>query len=251
MNKKFEIGRFIGYGRGNAVPFSSYNEENLRYVFDTKQNNQFLHGDGKLTGNAYVNCPLQSNGSWNIINEENFKKYLPKLYLSLYCKEEVKTKAFEKNRYVGNIVNGAVEAFHGGRNGSYVFDIVNKDELFFVYANGTKTKISGYTYDYITTHPKWEFIGERAFKKWLPKVYMERYGNNVTKPKAIAIRVGALYYNNSTSRVERVISVQDKVMVWTSVKKANCVPYPKAAFRIATKDEVNDYLGNFNYVILK
>lgn len=57
------------------------------------------------------------------------------------------------------------------------------------------------------------------------------------------IRKSGLYVNTTTNQVERVLTVQDGVLVWSSHHKQEAKAYPKSAFRLATQLEVNSYLG--------
>jgi len=68
-----------------------------------------------------------------------------------------------------------------------------------------------------------------------------------TKTKSMAssftISKGKLYFNVTTKQVERVLTVQDGSLIWTSRHKQEAKPYSKSTFRIATTVEVDSYLA--------
>lgn len=69
---------------------------------------------------------------------------------------------------------------------------------------------------------------------------------NIQNPMALTIKKGSVYFNTTSNQVERVITVIDGSLVWTSRHKQEAKPYPRHAFRIANQVEVQNYLAEAN-----
>jgi len=105
---------------------------------------------------------------------------------------------------------------------------------------------------------EWDFCIKDGYWKYFTSLQFEelvaKHKSN-TKPmtqviplapnriKPTSIKKGSLYFNTTTQLVERVITIQDTSLIWSSNHKWEAKAYPKTAFRIATKDEVDDYLA--------
>ncbi len=67
--------------------------------------------------------------------------------------------------------------------------------------------------------------------------------NNPVRSKPLSIKKGSVYFNTTTHQVERVITIQDTSLIWSSSHKQRASSYPRSAFRKATELEVKAYLG--------
>ena len=90
----------------------------------------------------------------------------------------------------------------------------------------------------------WKYISDSKMKALFPKVSFV----TITKAKPmsvkpLALKKGSLYFNTTTSQVERVIAVVDGSLIWASRHKQEAKAFPRSAFRLANQVEVDNYFN--------
>lgn len=126
-----------------------------------------------------------------------------------------------------------------GGHGRYVFDLRGNCGKF-LNEDGS-SEPHKYSLEYINAYVlrgDWQFISDAKMKEIFPNAFPKI--EIATKP--LKIKKGALYFNTSTSQIERAITVVDYSLVWVSHHKGEAKPFPRSAFRMATKQEVELYL---------
>ena len=144
---------------------------------------------------------------------------------------------------------GNGQPFSLGTTDPYVFDLRGASSKF-LFKSGRVNTGTGWSDSAIkanATNGTWAYISLDKMKELFPDVIFDasqqKTDTNSTRvEKLTEVKKSALYFNLTTGYVERVITIQDKTLIWTSKHKEMARPYPRSAFRIATKEEVNKYL---------
>lgn len=149
------------------------------------------------------------------------------------------------SRYIGKVnFNDEVLPFeHNGHNPHVWY--MDKGACI-LWAN-TCTKKSSMSEEYlrILIHKRvWDYLDVDTFNKYFPlNKIIEISKPKITMASLLSVKKGSIYFNKTTSQVERVITIQDGSLVWSSRHKQEAKPYPKSAFRIANQVEVQNYLA--------
>lgn len=152
------------------------------------------------------------------------------------------------NRFIGYITD---EPFLGPKR--YAFDGDVTPDPSFVYEDGSEKHGSGWTkmgvIDMIQ-RGKWTFLSPKTIIKYFPKhpavvafLNPPPVTKTIKSKSMFVISKAKLYFNLTTKQVERVLTVQDGALVWTSRHKQEAKPYSKSTFRLASADEVKNYLA--------
>ncbi len=147
---------------------------------------------------------------------------------------------FTPNRFVGLKKDEKVIPFDASvstHRGKFVFDMSVNPPVF-LYAEHEKVSTSGWSKAEVEKNINlkyYDYIDKDTFNKYFPK-----FTKTMSLP---SIKKGSVYFNTTTNQVERVITVVDGSLVWTSRHKQEAKPYPKGAFRIANQVEVQNYLA--------
>ena len=152
-----------------------------------------------------------------------------------FGRSRIRYIAMKNKNFVGTKIGEPFENDHG----RYVFDL-RGDGGEFLNEDGSSDP-HNYSLEDINASMRngtWQFISDAKMKKLFPDVFPK--SKIATKP--LKIKKGALYFNTSTSQIERAITVVDYSLVWVSHHKGEAKPFPRSAFRMATKQEVELYL---------
>ncbi len=228
---------------------------NGSYVIDTATADfDFLYNNGCHQQSCYENHHTGRTTKWTLeklnkrIKENTYAYLTPEEFYAQF-KEIAEKPAPVLTKYIGiKNYEGGYEPFSGSVDGVYAFDI-SGDKPSFIFANGK-----------VQTETGWgkASVQDSLNSKYYGYLTQETFDKHFTKTKTViaaptpapktmassfVISKGKLYFNQTTKQVERVLTILDGALIWTSRHKQEAKPYGKSTFRLATDAEVQNYLA--------
>ncbi len=146
--------------------------------------------------------------------------------------------------YIGNNTSNSVKNF-GYVDPKTHFVLEFKNGMVFAFYPNTGESVHLTHWEFseaedVLRKKDWNYFTEEEFFNCFPQLKIK------TKKKMASAQVipsaGKLYFNVATTQVERVLLVQEGRLIWTSRHKQQARPYGRTSFRLATNEEVNNYL---------
>jgi hypothetical protein len=252
-------GKVEAFDDNEKGPFALYIEDDKLYAFHFRDTSiEFLDLWKKNEWEKTI-----SRGAWKPFTNREVEQLVAENKVEPKAPVAPAPKPDDASPYIGLREKGKTIPFCVYRDSVGYYCVVENDRLVCVRKSG-RLPVDCYTIAEIKDNVAscWNYFTYAEFEKYFcnqlktatPAVQPQSVPSMtqviaapVAQPnriKPLTIKKGSLYFNTTTKQVERVITIQDVSLVWSSKHKQEVKAFPRSAFRIATTDEVKAYLSD-------